>query len=130
MPVRLLKQSLMKWPDEAIVVAAVSNWAEQLGNNHPMLEKVGIYGSYGRGDASFGSDLDLVIIDAAAEGSQSTRFRCWPFELLPLSCDALIFTPAEYELLLQGAPKDPASKLMAQVMLCHCRWLWSRQLSS
>ncbi len=35
MPVRLLKQSLMKWPDEAIVVAAVSNWAEQLGNNHP-----------------------------------------------------------------------------------------------
>ncbi|MCP9807897.1 nucleotidyltransferase domain-containing protein [Cyanobium sp. HWJ4-Hawea] len=108
MPVRLLNQSLLRWPESEAVLADVASWAAGQAGLHPELERVGVYGSYGRGDAGVGSDLDLVLIDGAAAGSQSHRFRQWPFEQLPLSCDALILTPKEWIILLETGPEDPA----------------------
>ena len=97
MPVRLLTQSLLRWPEPEVVLQAVQQWAGLQAQRCPSLEKVGVYGSYGRGDAGVGSDLDLLLIDADAAGTQSSRFRRWPFEELPLSCDALVLTPAELD---------------------------------
>lgn len=34
-----------------------------------------MFGSYGRGDAGVGSDLDLVLVDGAATGPQQQRLR-------------------------------------------------------
>ncbi len=62
----------------------------------------GAFGSYGRGTAAVGSDLDLLLVDASAEGPQHLRLRLWPLERLPLSCDALVLTPAELDDLLTG----------------------------
>ena len=47
-----------------------------------------------------GSDLDLLLVDEAAAGPQHERLRHWPLERLPLSCDALVLTPAELRALL------------------------------
>ena len=44
-----------------------------------------------------GSDLDLLLVDASAEGPQHQRLLRWPLEKLPLSCDALVLTPMELE---------------------------------
>ncbi len=55
-----------------------------------------MFGSYGRGTAAVGSDLDLLLIDARASGPQPERLQRWPLELLPLSCDALVLTPAGF----------------------------------
>jgi predicted nucleotidyltransferase len=33
---------------------------------HPGLKRVALFGSYGRGDAGVGSDLDLLLIDAGS----------------------------------------------------------------
>ena len=44
-----------------------------------------------------GSDLDLLLVDASAEGPQHQRLVRWPLEQLPLSCDALVLTPMELE---------------------------------
>ena len=126
MPVRLLTQSLLRWPEPSEVLQAVSTWAAELGADHPSLERVGVHGSYGRGDASFGSDLDLVLIDAAAEGPQSRRYRQWPFERLPLSCDALVLTPAEWQELINLGERTPARRAFARALQRECRWLWSR----
>lgn len=130
MPVLLLTQSLLRWPEPAVVLEAVKAWAVGQGNQQPGLERVGVYGSYGRGDAGVGSDLDLVLIDRSATGTASERFRRWPFETLPLSCDALILTPKEWDqLLLTGRPnaaQDPATATMAKALERDCRWLWVR----
>lgn len=122
MPVRLLTQSLLRWPEPAVVLEAVTAWAVGQSNQQPGLERVGVYGSYGRGDAGVGSDLDLVLIDRSATGPASERFRRWPFETLPLSCDALILTPKEWDQLML----DPATTAMAKTLEHDCRWLWIR----
>jgi hypothetical protein len=122
MPVRLLTQSLLRWPEPAVVLEAVTAWAVGQSNQQPGLERVGVYGSYGRGDAGVGSDLDLVLIDCNATGTPSERFRQWPFETLPLSCDALILTPKEWDALML----DPARVAMAMALKHDCQWLWIR----
>lgn len=127
MPVRSLNQSLLRWPDPTEVLQGVEHWARELSHAHPALKRVGVFGSYGRGDAGFGSDLDLVLIDGAAEGSPSQRYRQWPFERLPLRCDALVLTPAEWQELLASGPADPARSAMARALLADCCWVWSRE---
>ena len=127
MPVRLLTQSLLRWPKPRLVLDAVGSWAAQQAQTHPDLLRVGVYGSYGRGDAGVGSDLDLVLIDAHASGTPSQRWRHWPFEQLPLSCDALVLTPSEWDDLMDsGGSDDPARRAMAQALQRECRWLWIR----
>ncbi|QPN65943.1 nucleotidyltransferase domain-containing protein [Synechococcus sp. CBW1006] len=104
MPVRSLTQSVLRWPSPEQVLAEAQAWALEQRSRHPSLLQVGVFGSYGRGTAAVGSDLDLLLIDAAATGPQHLRLRQWPLEQLPLSCDALVLTPAEYhDLLASGS---------------------------
>lgn len=129
MPVRLLTQSHLRWPDPAEVLASVGNWAAEQADHNDGLHKVGVFGSYGRGNAGVGSDLDLVLIDNNASGTQSQRYRQWPFELLPLSCDALVLTQREWDELLSAPATDPAALAMANALHSDCRWLWCRPKS-
>lgn len=127
MPVRLLTQSLLRWPEPEAVLQAVQHWAVLQAERCPSLQRVGVYGSYGRGDAGVGSDLDLLLIDANAAGPQSSRYRSWPFEDLPLSCDALVLSPCELDQLLSPcSASDPTSSAMADALSSDCRWLWQR----
>jgi hypothetical protein len=102
MPVRSLTQSVLRWPSPEQVMAAVQAWATEQRLANPGLKRVGVFGSYGRGTAAVGSDLDLLLVDASAEGPQHLRLLHWPLERLPLSCDALVLTPAELDVLLTG----------------------------
>ena len=97
MPVRSLKQSVWRWPAPEQVFEAVQAWAQQQQRRVLTLQRLGIFGSYGRGTAAFGSDLDLILVDAGARGGQFERLQQWPLAELPLSCDALVLTPAELE---------------------------------
>lgn len=58
MPVRSLNSSVLRWPDPDSVVKAVRRWAKKYGENKPEVERIGYFGSYARGDAGVGSDLD------------------------------------------------------------------------
>jgi len=84
------------------------------------LQRVGVFGSYGRGDAGEGSDLDLLLIDGRASGLQRGRLLHWPLAELPLSCDALVLTPAEHDKLMVSG------SAMAAALERECRWLWER----
>lgn len=117
MPVRSLTQSVLRWPDPEQVLAQASLWARELHACRPSMQAVGVFGSYGRGTAGMGSDLDLLLIDAAAEGPQHQRLRHWPLDRLPLSCDALVLTPAEFEQLMASGSR------MAQELQRDLRWL-------
>ena len=117
MPVRSLQQSVLRWPRPEEVLAEVETWAQAQRDSHPDLTRVGVFGSYGRGDASVGSDLDLLLVDESATGSQSKRLRQWPLEQLPLSCDALVLTSVEVESLLASGSR------MARELKRDLRWL-------
>jgi hypothetical protein len=64
-----------------------------------------------------GSDLDLLLVDASADGPQHQRLLRWPLEKLPLSCDAMVLTPMELEELLASGSR------MAQELQRDLRWL-------
>jgi len=49
-----------------------------------------VFGSYGRGSAAFGSDLDLILVDEEARGGQIERLQQWQLAELPLSSDHTI----------------------------------------
>jgi hypothetical protein len=118
MPVRSLTQSLLRWPEPELVLHQVQEWAERVAADHPGLVRVGVFGSYGRGDAGVGSDLDLLLIDTRASGPQHQRLLAWPLAELPLSCDALVLTPVKHrELLASGSA-------MAAALARDSRWLW------
>jgi len=118
MPVRSLTQSLLRWPEPELVLQQVHDWAERVAADHPGLVRVGVFGSYGRGDAGVGSDLDLLLIDTRAHGPQHQRLLAWPLAELPLSCDALVLTPAEHrELSASGSP-------MGAALTRDSCWLW------
>ena len=117
MPVRSLQQSVLRWPRPEEVLAEVETWALAQCQAHPDLTRVGLFGSYARGDSSVGSDLDLLLVDESATSSQSERLRHWPLEQLPLSCDALVLTSAELESLLSNGSR------MAQELKRDLRWL-------
>ena len=97
MPVRSLTQSVWRWPTADQLLEAVQSWAVIQQQWVPSFARVGIFGSYGRGTAGFGSDLDLLLVDEQASGGQVERLQCWPLAELPLSCDALVLTPAELD---------------------------------
>ena len=105
MPVRSLQQSVLRWPKPEQVLADSETWAVAQRESHPDLTRVGVFGSYGRGDASVGSDIDLLLIDESATGSPSERLRHCPLEQLPLSCDALVLTSVELESLLASGSR-------------------------
>lgn len=117
MPVRLLTQSVLRWPQPEQVLQDVQAWADEQRRTRTTLRRVGVFGSYGRGTASVGSDLDLLLVDTAATGPQHQRLRHWPLERLPLGCDALVLTPAELQELLAGGDR------MARELRSDLRWL-------
>ena len=117
MPVRLLTQSVLRWPRPEQVLQEVEAWAQSQRQAQPSLRGVGVFGSYGRGTASVGSDLDVLLIDEAATGPQHLRLQHWPLERLPLSCDALVLTPAELQALLAGGTR------MGRELQSDVRWL-------
>ncbi len=99
----------------------VEAWAEQQGEQVRSLERVAVFGSYGRGTAGVGSDLDLLLIDAVASGPQHRRLLTWPLELLPLSCDALVLTPYEHDALMAAGSR------FATQLRRDSRWVWTRR---
>ena len=80
MPVRSLTQSVLRWPDPDQVLARVLAWSQDISTSCSTLQGVGVFGSYGRGDAGVGSDLDLILVDAGAAGPQSERLMPWPID--------------------------------------------------
>ena len=96
MPVRSLHSSVLKWPDRRTVDHSVRRWAAaQVCQRHD-IARIGYFGSYARGDCGVGSDVDLiVVVDASAIPfeQRAREFDCMP---LPVPCDLLVYTNAEF----------------------------------
>ena len=82
--------------------------------------KPGGYGSYGRGTAGVGSDLDLLLILKRCEEPIWERLRRWDTGALPLPCDLLVYSLEEWRSLPRWNPR------LAEALLNDTRWLGER----
>lgn len=105
------------WPSAAEVLEAAGRWAERQQRDNADLLAVGMFGSYGRGDAGVGSDLDLVMILRECTCPIWERLRRWDTGSLPLACDLLVYSQQEWQTLPQWNPK------LAETLRRDTRWL-------
>lgn len=97
MPVRSSASSVLRWPEAAEVRAALASWAAVEAARRPALLRLGCFGSFARGEAGVGSDLDLVAVVDATDRRFSERARDWPTERLPVPTDIIVYTLAEWD---------------------------------
>jgi predicted nucleotidyltransferase len=97
MPVRSLISSVLKWPDRRQVERQVAEWAAREAPRHPGLLRLGYFGSYARGDAGVGSDLDLIAVVESAADPFERRALGWDLLSLPVPAEILVYTRAEWE---------------------------------
>ena len=92
MPVRSLTSSVLKWPERSEVEQAVEAWAAGAVRRHPELVRLGVFGSYARGDAGVGSDLDLVAVLESSEQPFERRGVEWDLTELPVPAGRILAT--------------------------------------
>ncbi|MBW2428264.1 MAG: nucleotidyltransferase domain-containing protein [Deltaproteobacteria bacterium] len=115
MPVKFLNSSVLKWPDRLTVDRAARSWAAIEARRHPELLKLGYFGSYARGDAGVGSDLDLVaLVDRTAEPFER-RSLTWDLNNLPVPAELIVYTQEEWKR-LQKRSERFARMLKSQVV--------------
>lgn len=100
MPVRSLNSSVLRWPDDEEVIESLKKWAATEGARHPQLVHLGYFGSYARGDAGVGSDLDLVAVIEEDSAPFERRALDWDLSGLPVPAEILIYTQKEWDALL------------------------------
>ncbi len=97
MPVRSLTSPVLVWPDAASVIASLHDWARQVVASQPGVLRIGYFGSYARGDAGVGSDLDLLLVVRCADVRPERRRQGWRTERLSVPVDLLVYTEEEFE---------------------------------
>lgn len=97
MPVRSLTSSVLRWPDAAAVRRAAREWAVRQRRERPELVRLGIFGSYARGDAGVGSDLDLIVVVRGSAEPFIRRAAGWDTTPLPVPTELLVYTEAEWQ---------------------------------
>ena len=97
MPVRSLNSSVLKWPRRDEVAKTLRQWVEKGIEAHPEVIKLGIFGSFARGNWGVGSDLDLIVIVQDTAIPFDRRSLTWNFDSLPVPADMLIYTEKEWQ---------------------------------
>jgi uncharacterized protein len=97
MPARLLRSSVLRWPDRQRVERAVRSWSLDVAARDPRVRRVGYFGSYARGDWGVGSDVDLVVLVEAASDPFERRALAYEATRLPVPADVLVYTMAEWD---------------------------------
>jgi predicted nucleotidyltransferase len=80
-------------------MAAVRAWGDRQATAHPELVRLAVFGSYARGDAGVGSDLDLIAIVRRAAEPFERRAAGWDVTGLPVPAEVLVYTEAEWRAL-------------------------------
>jgi predicted nucleotidyltransferase len=105
MPVKSSNSSVLAWPSAQQVLAAARSYAKTVLDSDPRVLRVGLIGSYARGNQGPGSDADLLIeLDSSDEPSYR-RALGLPPPRLPVPVDLLVLTRAEIADQAQQSPR-------------------------
>jgi predicted nucleotidyltransferase len=87
----------MRWPSREEVDAAMQQWIIARVNECPPIMAIGYFGSYARGDAGVGSDLDVVMIVTESNRPFEQRAIDWDFRSIPVPVELLVYTLVEWQ---------------------------------
>jgi uncharacterized protein len=118
MPVTSSRSSIKRWPSADEVLRAAAAWAERLMAANDAIIGVASFGSYARGDAGVGSDLDLLVL--RRDGTPVPDVMGADVRALPVPADILHYTEAEFAAMLERGGR------MAEVASHEARWLVGR----
>ena len=121
MPVTSSTSSIKRWPDTEAVLSAADAWAREAAEQRKDLIALGYFGSYARGDAGFGSDLDLIAVVRTDNRPSTERGRDWRTETLPVPADLLVFTLREWKRLAAEGSR------FGQTLRAEAQWLVKRE---
>lgn len=121
MPVRSSDSSVLRWPAPDEVCGAARTWAAKVGRARPEIARIGLFGSYVRGDWGVGSDLDLIAIVDGSELPFERRALSFDLLDLPVPSDLLVYTASEWERLLEEGGR------FARAVSDEVVWLYERQ---
>lgn len=121
MPVTSADSSIKRWPSAEVVLSAASAWAKAAAEQRPDLIALGYFGSYARGAAGFGSDLDLIAIVGTDNRPAMERSLDWPTEALPVPADLLVYTVGEWKRL------EAEGGRFGRTLRAEARWLVGRE---
>jgi predicted nucleotidyltransferase len=108
---------VLKWPDAAAVEQALRGWAQREWRARPELVRLGVFGSYARGDAGVGSDLDLVAVVRASSEPFARRGVAWDLTSLPVPAEILVYTDQEWQAMQRRGGR------FAEVIARETRWI-------
>jgi uncharacterized protein len=94
MPITSSRSSLKRWPSPEQVLRSAEAWAWRLASTTPTVIAVGCIGSYARGDAGVGSDLDLVVV--RADDAPVPDLLGADVDALPVPADVLHYTTSQF----------------------------------
>lgn len=100
MPVRLSTSSVLVWPNAEAVLGAARDWAHEIAARDERVHRIGYFGSYARGQAGVGSDLDVVAVVGHSDLSFARRATMWETTGLPVPIDLLVYTREEWRALV------------------------------
>lgn len=121
MPVTSSTSLIKRWPSVEVVLSAAQSWAGAVAEQRSDLIALGYFGSYARGDAGFGSDLDLIAVVEADSRPAMERGLEWPMELLPVPAELLVYTVSEWKRL------EAEGGRFEQTIRTEARWLVKRE---
>ena len=105
MPVRSLNSSILRWPSKPEVDQALRQWVKAHASALPDGVAIGYFGSYARGDAGVGSDLDVLMLITDSDVPFSQRNHQWDFLSIPVPVEALVYTLTEWKQLKNSQPR-------------------------
>jgi predicted nucleotidyltransferase len=82
----------------------VQDYARDVRTSHPEVLSMRWFGSWVRGDASVGSDVDMRIIVDRSERSPRDRIAEFLPLVFPVGIDLFVYTSEEYDLLRTAHP--------------------------
>lgn len=83
---------------------AVRDYARDIRGGHPEVRSIRWFGSWVRGDAGVGSDVDLCIIVDRSDKSRRDRMMDFLPRVFPVGIDLFVYTPAEFDALRTEHP--------------------------
>jgi predicted nucleotidyltransferase len=102
------------------VEEAARAFARAEAERRPGLLRLGYFGSYARGDAGVGSDLDLVAVVESSGLPFERRAVQWDLTRLPVPAEVLVYTAQEW------AAMEARGDRFARVLREESVWLFDR----
>ena len=94
----------VRYAEHETIRKAVRDYVHDLRAGHPEIRSIRWFGSWVRGDAGVGSDVDLCIIVDRSDKPRRDRTMDFLPRVFPVGIDLFVYTPAEFDALRTEHP--------------------------